>query len=417
MTPPHPAADARSRLTRWRPEADAQATLAVLGIFTVAALVLVGALAGARLAGPVLAALACLAAGAGIGFLFGIPKILQADRLPESSDPEKQRALSYRQQVNTNLTEISDWLTKIIVGLGLINLKQIPGYVDGTARNLARGMDAANVAKHLPFATSVLITFSVLGFLFGYLATRLVLQGAFSRADRAAAGLMGELAEIGTKLDEVEVRMNAVATEQRAPEPASPAIPTLPATKTVAEEEPRGGPGTDRSSQRDGTLVADSAMERLMSIARTYTAFQHSDRHVRVSRKDEMAAHMAAIARQSGLPKSTLADAAVAEARQSAPDEGVAGALVLTLAQLCLDRPEVGDTLLLLRVARLTRRWHAQYRVVLAFSRLLREGLVPDEAKSEIERILTDYEKDAGNDPSLLRLIGRTRQLLARPAG
>ncbi|HVH11977.1 MAG TPA: hypothetical protein VM759_02940, partial [Longimicrobium sp.] len=378
----------------------------MLGIFTVVALLLVGALAGRRMAGPVLAALACLAAGAGIGFLFGIPKILQADRLPESSDPEKQRALSYRQQVNTNLTEISDWLTKIIVGLGLINLKEIPGYLDGTARNLARGMDAANVAKHLPFATSVLITFSVLGFLFGYLATRLVLQSAFSRADRAAAGLMGELAEIGTKLDEVEVRVNAVETEQRAPESASPAAqePTRePATKHARDED-RGARSPGGSAARQATAgekAGDTdAKAQLLAMAWDYAEFHHPDRHARVSWKDQLAARMASFARHNDISKAELGTMAenvgLAAATHGAAAEGVAGALILTLAQLCLERPEAGDTQLLLRVAGLTHRWHAQYRVVLAFSRLLRDGLVPDEARPEIERVLTDYEKDAG---------------------
>src|SRR5215831_16764829 len=68
-------------------------------------------------------ALACTTAGGAFGFLFGIPKILQSDRLPEGST--NSTVIGYRQQVNTNLTEISDWLTKIIVGLSLISLSNI----------------------------------------------------------------------------------------------------------------------------------------------------------------------------------------------------------------------------------------------------------------------------------------------------
>ena len=72
-------------------------------------------------------ALACTTVGGAFCFLFGIPKILQSDRLPE--DTPNSAVIGYRQQVNTNLTEISDWLTKIIVGLSLINLAKIPPVV------------------------------------------------------------------------------------------------------------------------------------------------------------------------------------------------------------------------------------------------------------------------------------------------
>src|SRR5947209_8021878 len=63
--------------------------------------------------------LASLAGGWAVGFLFGIPKILQSEP-PRASDgdaktPAAPTPSGYRQQVNTNLTEISDWLTKIIV--------------------------------------------------------------------------------------------------------------------------------------------------------------------------------------------------------------------------------------------------------------------------------------------------------------
>jgi len=69
--------------------------------------------------GLLLFAFAAVAAGAATGFLFGIPRTLQGNTPTEST--------SY--QVNTNLEQISYWLTKIIVGLGLIKLKTIPDRV------------------------------------------------------------------------------------------------------------------------------------------------------------------------------------------------------------------------------------------------------------------------------------------------
>src|ERR1039458_5970739 len=53
-------------------------------------------------------ALAALASGAFAGLLFGIQRV----RPDETSKTE----------INNNLAEVSDWLTKIIVGVGLIEL-------------------------------------------------------------------------------------------------------------------------------------------------------------------------------------------------------------------------------------------------------------------------------------------------------
>src|ERR1051325_8646525 len=130
-------------------------------------------------------ALASATAGGVFGFLFGIPKILQSNRLPEES--ARSTVIDHRQQLNTNLTEISDWLTKIIVGLSLINLSKFPPYLTSMARTLAASIDHADPDPHMGFAYALLVCFSILGFLFGYLYTRLYLQGAFSRADQEAA--------------------------------------------------------------------------------------------------------------------------------------------------------------------------------------------------------------------------------------
>jgi hypothetical protein len=125
-------------------------------------------------------ALSCLISGSAIGFLFGIPKILQN----VNPDDAAQASSSYRQQVNTNLEQISDWLTKIIVGLGLINLTKLPPYLAGMAAVLAAGTgDGENKA----FAMALIVYFALLGFLSGYLSTRLFLAGAFSKADQLAA--------------------------------------------------------------------------------------------------------------------------------------------------------------------------------------------------------------------------------------
>ena len=123
---------------------------------------------------------AWLAVGCLFGFLFGIPKIFQPANNTPSTDPA--HAALYRQAVNTNLGEISDWLTKIFVGLGLVELKRVPDGLASITGYMTLGRCALTC---VPLAGAVVIAFAVLGFLCGYLATRLFLAPAFGRADTA----------------------------------------------------------------------------------------------------------------------------------------------------------------------------------------------------------------------------------------
>jgi len=119
---------------------------------------------------PFLWGLACLTAGATFGFLFGIPKIHQSNLPLDDTPSQSPNMLSvlYRQQVNTNLTEISDWLTKIIIGLGLINLTKIPPYLNRIACILAGGINETHPNKERAFALALIIFFFLLGCLYGY---------------------------------------------------------------------------------------------------------------------------------------------------------------------------------------------------------------------------------------------------------
>ncbi|MFZ0799420.1 MAG: hypothetical protein WCA13_11635 [Terriglobales bacterium] len=136
--------------------------------------------------GLILAA-ACLAAGFLAGFLFAIPKVLQGDR--DQPPTPASGSADYRQRVNTNLEEISDWLTKIIVGLGLYELKRVPAWVGGLARAFASSFQQPDQEQGV--FSAAIVFFLVCGFLLGYLVTRLYLQGALGRADTAAVPDLG----------------------------------------------------------------------------------------------------------------------------------------------------------------------------------------------------------------------------------
>jgi hypothetical protein len=82
--------------------------------------------------------------------------------------------------VNTNLEQISDWLTKIIVGVSLVNSENVGLAMSTAAENIALSIGGGPEKKSL--ALAILVYFGVTGVLGGYLLTRLFLQRAFDTA-------------------------------------------------------------------------------------------------------------------------------------------------------------------------------------------------------------------------------------------
>jgi hypothetical protein len=127
---------------------------------------------------------ASLLAGGLLGFLFGIPRTLQRETLGEPREREKviadqdEKGITY--QVNTNLEQISDWLTKIIVGVGLTQLNKIPGKIQEVAQFAAQGMACSQT-----LAVALIIFFTVSGFFYSYLWARLYLGTLLRAADLA----------------------------------------------------------------------------------------------------------------------------------------------------------------------------------------------------------------------------------------
>jgi len=111
-----------------------------------------------------LIAFCCLSAGAIIGFLFGIPHAATAEA--EGIRP------------STNLEQVSDWLTKIIIGVGLVEISKIQA-------RLAKLGDLVNTAVggSVVAPQFVVVIFAVLGFLSAYIWTRLYYGGMQVQAD------------------------------------------------------------------------------------------------------------------------------------------------------------------------------------------------------------------------------------------
>jgi hypothetical protein len=121
------------------------------------------------LAGGLIVATAALGAGAFLGFLFGLPRI----RRPTEDVRDRGRPV----WSNANLEEISDWLTKILVGVGLTQLVRAPAGLDALSDALAPMFGDRSSGG--PFGVAISLAFVVSGFLVGYMATRTWVPVAF----------------------------------------------------------------------------------------------------------------------------------------------------------------------------------------------------------------------------------------------
>jgi hypothetical protein len=131
---------------------------------------------------------ACLFAGGLVGFLFGIPKTSQDPRSGSGT-------VEIQQKVNTNLEDISDWMTKIFVGLGLSQIAKIPPRLQ-----LAAGFIAytwGDTVNDRAFGYALMLYFSVVGFLGCYLLTRIFLSPLFKNIDSGGSAALGRIVEGG----------------------------------------------------------------------------------------------------------------------------------------------------------------------------------------------------------------------------
>jgi tetratricopeptide (TPR) repeat protein len=210
---------------------------------------------------------ACLFAGALVGFLFGIPKTV--------SDPKAIDS----QKVNTNLEDISDWMTKIIVGLGLAEIKSIPPYLQSAAGYIAFtwGDSAANRA----FGYALLLYFSVVGFLGGYLLTRTFLSPLLKTIDSPLRQFVGGGQPLERQLS-AAIGASGVSSTASDPDAAEATAAFLSA---YTDLEKKAGQGTLKMHiQRLTALKARFPVFRMLHIvlARLYRAIDNYDAGIAV---------------------------------------------------------------------------------------------------------------------------------------
>lgn len=134
-----------------------------------------------------LVALAATAAGSLGGFLFGLPRFSQVLTVPVPGSPSpaasklaetaQTRAAAGIYAPSNNLEQISDWLTKLLLGAGLVQLGPLGRWLGGFIDGLARAMVGGDAESAPPMATvvagSLVVFYTAFGFLSGYITTTL----------------------------------------------------------------------------------------------------------------------------------------------------------------------------------------------------------------------------------------------------
>ena len=222
---------------RWFPYLSAAPVLGVLGILIYAWSVH----SGSVLAVALLIAGAAFLGGALLGFLFGIPRSLAVEATAAGAGAEPvdagQRAALYRS--NTNLEQISDWLTKILVGVGLVELGRLVELTRNLVDFLTPGL--GNRPSSPSFALALLVLYSISGFMIVYLVTRVYLGRIFARADELMRYVdlrIDEVRESQRAQEERDVQALAIVNRQLEPEGGQAPISQKELQEAVAAASP-----------------------------------------------------------------------------------------------------------------------------------------------------------------------------------
>lgn len=164
---------------------------------------------------------AATSVGCLLGFLFGIPRSLQGSAPTAGADagaaePRSSASVARAFMSNTSLEEISDWLTKIIIGLGLVQFQLFIEYLYLSALYASsfvamKSIPAGDITAleydpglASPFYFGLIVTSLIVGCLFAYLETRTRLMLLFIDAE-GANKQHGRDRELAQKASEVPV--------------------------------------------------------------------------------------------------------------------------------------------------------------------------------------------------------------------
>jgi hypothetical protein len=181
-------------------------------------------------------AVAAAAVGALLGFVFGIPRSLQRD--PATGDADL--AGDYRP--NTNLEQISDWLTKILVGVGLVEVGNAAGPTRRLVGSVAAGLGGTASARVV--AATAMTVFVIWGFLLAYVLVRTQVTLTFRQSDltivtrRAVKVVTGVVKRQIDEQNLADARALSLVDQVLSPSPEGPPVPQEDIDKAIRQASP-----------------------------------------------------------------------------------------------------------------------------------------------------------------------------------
>lgn len=161
----------------------------------------------------------------GAGFSQGSPVSSASTResrpgFPRAADAEHVQRPVTLHRPNTSLEQISEWLTKVLVGAGLTQLSDAPQNLWNFATNLG---DAITVATgdvgggpHAAFILGLIVYYAAVGFVLAYIATRTDIAVLFRRADLKLSEVEDDITAILARREDLALglrRMSKIEEE------------------------------------------------------------------------------------------------------------------------------------------------------------------------------------------------------------
>jgi len=183
---------------------------------------------------------AAAAIGAALGFLFGLPRARVADLAGDGTgtapSPEPVTKASTYYLTNSNLIKVSDWLTTIVIGLGLVNLGKVVPAVRAMGHSLEAPLGSAPYSGAV--GVGVLIVGLLAGFILDYLWTSIRVRELLEEAERQNQQPVPELRDqtVAEARERADTKDLKLVVPPGTPENAQIVEQTLPPGSSV----PRG---------------------------------------------------------------------------------------------------------------------------------------------------------------------------------
>lgn len=179
------------------------------------------------------------------GLIFGVPR----------ARAEYAAGATERYSSNSNLEQISDWLTKLLVGAGLVQLSSFPAWAVRAGDYLGAGMSVPNSGA---YSVVAVLYGSGVGFLTAYLWTRLRLRSLLEAGDSIAAQASRQIDNVFEDLSRANLKSDQPEAEDQLYRTANEAVSQL---RRSRRSEPGRVLWVDDHPENNSALV--SALQEL----------------------------------------------------------------------------------------------------------------------------------------------------------